>query len=121
MHLSGPDEITDSDMLRKSDVKRVIAKDVLISVMGEEAFYHELDENKIAIIVADNNSAPLKFKDELMFLYEQVHQELKFVHHIDPIFAIGTVYRNIIDISRSYDEARIALNFYNHGQFNGFI
>lgn len=121
MYLSGPDEITDSDMLRKSDVNRVIAKDVLNNIMGNEAFYHELDENKIAIIVADNNSGSLKFKDILIGLYQQVHQELMFVHHIQPIFAIGSTYRNIIDISRSYDEARIALNFYNRGYSNGFI
>src|SRR5690606_28853760 len=111
LYLPKQGEAVSEESLKKLDVQRVITKDLLHQVFGDLGHIHDVNEDKIAVLLRSHSTNQQEFRDHVKQSIIKMTTELHNVHQINSILTIGTVYEDLMDISRSYEEAIQALNY----------
>lgn len=97
------------DILNELSMLKVVVNNTLKETLGTDLFIHDTDHNRIAVLIAleSLNEAECKhyakniINNILNHLYSDLKERLAF--------GIGRIYRNLMDIGMSFNEAGIAL------------
>ena len=92
------------------DKERVLIKEALHNALQSRGFLHDLDNDKIAVVYASDAENVPQCKRDVVTVMEKTALLLSIQLHIRTQAAAGGIYENVADISRSFKEARIALN-----------
>ncbi|MFE5323444.1 helix-turn-helix domain-containing protein [Paenibacillus sp. NPDC056579] len=110
VHLRGFDNGYSSDLLEELDMKRVLAKETLRKSMDYDGFVYDIADDQFAVLFIYKEEQVGFYKDyveqKLKETKENIADQLKLV----PVYGMGGVCDSLTGISRSYEQAREALN-----------
>jgi two-component system response regulator YesN len=109
LQLKGYDETISEDILRELAVKRILVHNLLQHEIKSEHYVHSVDEHKIVLLVMLNELSPNECKKAINHLVNKISLELQDQLNFKASFAAGSLYESPLDLSRSYGEARLAL------------
>ncbi|NMA95677.1 MAG: helix-turn-helix transcriptional regulator, partial [Clostridiales bacterium] len=100
------------DTISMLNKKRLIIIDLFKSKTGSDrVYFHNIDHNKIALLIIHNMRDLLDFKIYISEYIDILNNTLNDNHYRNVIWSIGGIYESPIDISRSYAEAIELLNY----------
>ncbi|MBP1933295.1 helix-turn-helix domain-containing protein [Ammoniphilus resinae] len=112
----GPfDIVLNEDILNAMDEKRVMIKEILSYYLDGFGFIHDIDQDKIAILVALDLDDDEKCRVHVNQLLGQISEEIRHTLIFHPFFAVGGIYDQWLDISLSFVEAREVLHMRSKG------
>jgi len=98
------------DILKELEIKRIMVKELLSRQPYGHCICHDVEQDKIAIIAALGVTKTQQCQAQLESLLEQMKISLQEHHQMTPLMAVGGMYGKLAEISRSYEEARQAMN-----------
>ncbi|MFS0723063.1 helix-turn-helix domain-containing protein [Paenibacillus sp. 1P07SE] len=107
--LQGGSRHTGEERLHRLDLERVLLKEALRHLLGDTAYYHDISEDRIALLVVDRGHHSSSFKAEVVRMIEQLREYMVRVVPEGPVVAMGGSYGSLLEMSSSYEEARQAL------------
>jgi two-component system response regulator YesN len=111
LHLRGFDNGYSGDLLEELDVKRVLVKEMLRKKMDYDGFVYDVAEDQIAVLFCCNQTQSDNYKQHIERKLEEVEEEINPLLKLIPIYGVGGMYDSLTGVSRSYEQARQALNF----------
>lgn len=108
-------EMLNQEIIQELDMTKVVVKDVIQRQLGERGYLHDIDANKLAVLLTWNGADPNADRDTET-LIERMHEELLNACNIRVFFAVGGIYANLMEISSAYGEARLALEYKRTGE-----
>lgn len=111
MRLNGYNGEITEDNSKEINIARVMATKVLKDKFGEQCFLHNVDEDKIAIILSINEDSINGYEDRIECSLGEIIDELQQSYNIRVSFGIGELYKKIFDISNSFRQAGKALEY----------
>lgn len=109
-------EVLNQKDIKELKLKRVLTKDIIQSTINntwDNCIIHEINENNTIILFEFNSNDRKYCKESLADTIEKIRKKLCDNYNINMSVAAGGIYDNIIDVAKSYDEARRALNYGN--------
>ncbi|WP_282936476.1 helix-turn-helix domain-containing protein [Paenibacillus sp. RC67] len=110
VHLRGFDNGYSSDLLEELDMKRVLAKEMLRRALDYDGFVYDIADDQFAVLFiykADQvDSYKALVEQKLKETRATINNQLKLVS----VYGMGSVCDSLTGISRSYEQAREALN-----------
>ncbi len=100
----------EEDALSTLDKSRVLVKEVLLSAAIEQCYVHDLGEDKIALLYISNAMDADECKIRLKKMVELAVNIISKELNIQMMIAVGGIYDQITEVSRSYENATKALN-----------
>ncbi|MBE1442026.1 helix-turn-helix domain-containing protein [Paenibacillus sp. OAS669] len=119
VQLQGYDGGFDASSLEELDLKRVMIKEMLRGGLKVSMYWHDLAEDQIALLIAYGRDIP---DPNLTYLAEAlpgVGEMILAQLNVRTRFAIGGIYKELLHISRSFEEAKQALQFLSWRNQNG--
>lgn len=108
IQLRGYDGGLDRTSLEELDVKRVKIKDIFRREFQGDVYWHDVAEDQIALLFAFASTEPqVRLKERLPFVCGLIQQQVG----VAACVALGTMYEELLDVSRSYEEARLTLEY----------
>ncbi len=110
VHLRGFDNGYSSDLLEELDMKRVLAKEMLRRALDYDGFVYDIADDQFAVLFIYKADQVASYKahveQKLKGTRDTINDQLKLVS----VYGIGGVCDSLTGISRSYEQAREALN-----------
>ncbi|MCS7461976.1 helix-turn-helix domain-containing protein [Paenibacillus doosanensis] len=110
LQLCGYDNGFDRNALEELDVKRVKIKDILRREMRRAVYWHDMAEDRMALLFAfdSEEAADWNYWNEMLLrISEMIYSQVNIATRI----AAGGTYGELLDVSRSCEEARQALEY----------
>ncbi|TYP76485.1 helix-turn-helix domain-containing protein [Paenibacillus methanolicus] len=101
----------DADLWQELGVLRLRAKEQLAEAMGGRGLIHDMTADKIVLLVQLGDTRPDRCRSELDDLLKQANERLLLLTETAPHLAVGGLYPSLLELSRSFEEARQALNY----------
>jgi AraC-like DNA-binding protein len=104
-----------SEIAGQMDFARVLVTNVVTKRVGDAGHFHNIDLDKVALLyglAVDDEAAWL---DNIYSLLRKIIEECANEYNIRLTFGVGTIFRNLMEVSKSYHEAVSALEFKNEG------
>jgi two-component system response regulator YesN len=98
------------DILSRLEINRFVIKEALRSLIGPSAHFHDVEEDKIALLFTFGMLDEEQSKASIRMAIDKVSETMKKDFQLDAIFAIGGLYWSLLEISRSYEEAKQAMH-----------
>jgi two-component system response regulator YesN len=121
VQLGGHDSNLDTNVLEQLDMMRITVKDILQQELSDHAHWHDVTEDQIVLLfsfgIEDSVDRSLYLEEMILRIDEAIQGRL----NISMRFASGSVYEDLLNISRSYGEAKEALEYLIWRNRNGVI
>ncbi|UUZ97347.1 helix-turn-helix domain-containing protein [Paenibacillus sp. P25] len=111
LQLRGYDSGLDRHALEELDVRRVMVKDILSEITHGSVHFHDVAEDQIALLFAFGPEDPEGRTAYLAELIRRIGDTIQARLNLATSFGIGSIHENLLNISRSYEEARRALEY----------
>lgn len=111
MRLNGYNGEIAKDNSKEIDVARVVGAKVLKEKFCGQCFLHNIDEDKIAVILLINEDSVNAYEDLIECRLGEIIDELHQNYNIRVSFGIGKLYKNLFDVSNSFRQAGKALEY----------
>ncbi|WP_282935264.1 helix-turn-helix domain-containing protein [Paenibacillus sp. RC67] len=101
----------DTNSLEELDIKRVMIKDILRQELHVNIYWHDIAEDQIALLFAFGGN---KAESGLIYLGEALPEISEIIQartNVVTRFAIGGIYKQLLHVSRSFEEAKQTLHF----------
>jgi len=122
LRFTGYDYSLSEEMLEDLDYKRVIVKEALRRLLGDNnAHFHDLAEDKLALLFFDDSNHIEDCKRMIEHTLRALAEEMTDGLNIAFAIGVGKIYESRMELSHSYEEARQALSFYGREQANQII
>ncbi|MBW7455806.1 helix-turn-helix domain-containing protein [Paenibacillus sepulcri] len=105
------DHFDNADLLQELDIKRVVAKEVIRSLFESDVYFHDAGENKTAMLFVCNFDDLDECRRNITENLMKAEELLGHQFQAKSDFAVGGSYSNLLEVSRSYEEAMRALNY----------
>lgn len=112
LNLKFPQASSEHRLLEELVETRVLAKEILLNAVNGRGHVHEMDEAHIALLLMNDSGDREKFKEAIGEAAGRITDELSKQLNVQSVAGVGGLYEEIIQISRSYEEARKAVNHY---------
>ncbi|MBO9608292.1 MAG: helix-turn-helix domain-containing protein [Paenibacillaceae bacterium] len=109
----------EEDIHQHLDVQRVVAIEILQQELGEAGVVHQLDEDKMALLLCVKAGMP--GSGEIAARLEQASGRLQQQMQWRATIAVGKYYASLMDIPKSFDEANKALQYGSHQQTEAVV
>lgn len=113
------DQLTNDTILHEQDIFRIALDKILSDASGKEGYTHILNENELALLLSLNDNK--NYINHLENIINIVSKSFKSKFAIKPIFSIGNLYDNLLDVHLSLKEARYAADYMLYNNFPGTI
>jgi len=90
-------------------MKKVVIREILKSVMREKTFLYDIDENKIGILFVCDSIDANSCKKQVEEMLTSIIEGAESVSVGDIKLAVGGRYKELLEVARSFNEARQAL------------
>jgi two-component system, response regulator YesN len=122
LQLRGYDNGINRDALEELDIKRIIVKDIVQQAINNKTEYlHDVAEDQIAILFAFPSENPqvnrIFIEESLQKASEHIYTRLNIATRI----AIGGMYEGLLNVSRSFEEAKRTLEYQIWGNRDGLM
>lgn len=121
LQLRGYESIFNRSALEELDVKRVMVKEILLEETNGDAHCHDVAEDQFALLFAFGSDPPMhdaaKLEEKIRRLSDTIHTRLNMAAR----FALGGIYQDLLNVSRSYEEAKRALEYLLWRNRNGIM
>lgn len=97
------------DILKDLDIKRTILIETLNQINNGNFFIHVIEQDKIALLIAYNDTNYLKSETCQKIEKLKINMYDRYITNMH--FAIGSTYKDILDVSLSYKEAFYLTNY----------
>lgn len=122
IQLRGYDKGLDRDELEKLAIKRVMVKDIVRDEIGRRVRWHDVAEDQIALVFALNAAgSPDHRQAYIDELIGDVGDVIRSRLDMTVRFGLGGMYDGLLDVSRSYEEAKRALEYLAWRNMNGMM
>ncbi|GGG58015.1 helix-turn-helix domain-containing protein [Paenibacillus radicis (ex Gao et al. 2016)] len=111
----------EGDQLKELDRQRVIIKETLRANNQFPIHYHDVAEDKIALLFLETDIDSDACKQKIRFVAKELTDAMLQQFQITLNIAAGGVYESLLDLSRSYGEAKHALHFSLRLQQQGIV
>ncbi|NOU94786.1 helix-turn-helix domain-containing protein [Paenibacillus sp. LMG 31456] len=121
LQLRGYDSGLDRDVLEELDVKRIMVKDILRDEMGANVHWHDVAEDQIALLIAFNSNNP---EDRRAYIEEVIGNVSDIIStrlNMTTRFGVGDTHEDLLNVSRSYEEAKRSLEYLSWRNMNGIM
>ena len=109
----------DRNTLQELGIARIVIKDALKNYLDEKVYFYDMDHlTSVAIISVDGL---IDIKSEIGAIIETLTTQINKQHGIKPFFGISDECSNLLEIWRSYEESKTALNFVVKKDYINFI
>ncbi|MEF2245080.1 helix-turn-helix domain-containing protein [Paenibacillus sp. IITD108] len=99
------------DVLMELDIKKLAIHELIQKAYSRSIFTQDMDVNKIALLMNIDAETADACKAKLRSQLLDLHHQLTSNFHIRAWMVIGGEVEDIVDISRSYEEASLAANY----------
>ncbi len=99
------------DVLMELDIKKLAIHELIHKAYTRNVFTQDIDVNKIALLMNIDADSDEQCREQLRSQFIDLHHQLSSNFHIRAWIAIGGVAEEIVDISRSYEEAGLVANY----------
>jgi len=106
LHIGEYGNFLTKDILEEISIKRIVIRNYLEKAVGNIGQLQNIDEDKLALLLGFASSDKQSFKKYVGDFVEEIYSELHNQYHIDVFFTIGGIYDNLIDVYRSFNDAR---------------
>ncbi|WP_169083930.1 helix-turn-helix domain-containing protein [Paenibacillus sp. PL91] len=115
-----PGDSYEGERLKELDRLRVIIKEML---RNEHAYpiHHDVAEDKIVLLFLENDISTDACMHRMGALFNKITDVFLSQFHLSLNIASGGVYTSMLDVSRSYGEAKHALNYSLRKQLQGIV
>jgi two-component system response regulator YesN len=110
-----------SDVLYELDVNRVLVKDILRNTTGNDAYSHDVSEDTLALLFLNRTNDQLKFRPHVEQILHEVLINFRTQLENPLSVSVGGIYYSLLNVSRSYEEARQAMNLSIWGYAPGIV
>jgi len=100
-----------NSIIEELNVRRILIKEIVEDVTGKMGYLREIEIDKIAVLICINEYEVQDYKKYLCEIIRQIEVQLTEKYNIILTFGIGSVCESLIDVSRSYNEAKQAMNY----------
>lgn len=98
-------------LLMRLDKTKVLAKEIILKVDSAHCHVHDLKANEIAVLFSSKTENIDQHKEDINEYTAQINDILAEKLKIRSLIAIGGIYGNVFDISRTYEEAKRTIQF----------
>lgn len=106
-NLSSIDEITMNELGKF----KVIVKEAIDTLLGPDSLYYDIDEDKLALVLNCNPGRDADIREYLPELMVKIKSNLPEADLQHIIISAGGAVSSLMDIPRSYEQARMSLSF----------
>jgi two-component system response regulator YesN len=121
LHMRRNSSNLDPDVLEQLDMVRINVKDILQQEILDHAHWHDATEDQIVLLFSfgleDSSDRSAHLEEMLIRIDEAIEARL----NLSVKFASGNVYEGLLNISRSYEEAKEAMDYLIWRNRNGAI
>lgn len=106
--------IAREEVLEELNIKRVIIKDLVMNYVmpvWENCIIHNINENTLVLIMEFEHNDGNWCQNNINKIVSFIYQKLKSDYDISLKISIGSLCHQLMDIARSYEEARRAINY----------
>nr|WP_306812935.1 helix-turn-helix domain-containing protein [Paenibacillus soyae] len=100
-----------ADLWQELGIVRLRFKELLAKALGARGLLHDMAADQIVLLFALSDAREGQCRQELAQLLEQLYARAGEEAEATPILAAGGVYPSLIELARSFEEARQALNY----------
>ncbi|WP_186445714.1 helix-turn-helix domain-containing protein [Paenibacillus cremeus] len=111
LQLRGYDGGLDRDELEKLEVKRVLVKDIIQEATNGTVHWHDVAEDQIALLFAFGPGYMADHTGQLDQFMSHVTRSIQANVQMAARFGVGGMHENLMNVSRSYEEAKRALEY----------
>jgi len=115
LRFDGYGDYMDEHVLKEAEMIRVLVKDRVAGLFPEHGLTYDMDENHLALVVALSGEGPDDCRTEFGREIAKLDAELGASYRIRLFYALGEAHPGIPGISRSFEEARQALEYARYG------
>lgn len=111
MHMYDRDVVVNKNVMQQLDLAKIFLKETIEKYLGNKGLTYDIDEKKIALLIyfyTEDESLCMKNAE---LITEGIHDELYSQHGIRVSFAGGRLCDNLLDVSRSFEEARQVMEY----------
>ncbi|NOU89868.1 helix-turn-helix domain-containing protein [Paenibacillus sp. LMG 31460] len=110
VHLRGFDNGYNNDLLEELDMKRLLAKEMLRRTIDQEGFVYDIAEDQFGVLFCYRAEQPEPYKEPIEQKLKEANEEMKSQLKLVSVYGVGGLCDSLTSISRSYEQAREALN-----------
>lgn len=119
VQLRGYEGGLDASSLEELDIKRVMIKEILRKELQVSIYWHDIAEDQIALLFAFGSNTPESGITYLGEALPGISDLIQARINVMTWFAIGGMYERLLDVSRSFEEARQTLHYLTWRNQNG--
>ena len=113
VNVTGYKQSNDNIASKEMEMIRLGMKNVLKALINDYSYVTDLDFHNIAILLRINVDSKQNCMKNTEKLTKEIYSKLDQQYAISTVIAVGNIKENLVDMSRSLDEARQALSFYS--------
>lgn len=105
--IAGYDGTYNETMLKELDFRKIAICDIIATAFDRAMTPHDLGENQIGLLFHGDAPSEAAYLDEVRRVFKQLHDRIESTMNIQTYMTVGGCYTQLIEISRSYEEARM--------------
>ncbi|NHN29161.1 helix-turn-helix domain-containing protein [Paenibacillus agricola] len=121
LQLRGYDNGLDRDVLEELDRKRVMVKDIIYQETNGQVYMHDVAEDQIVLLFAFDVDAPAKRRLHLEEVTGRISENVQSSLSLATRLGVGNIYEDLLNISRSFEEAKRTLEYLSWRNKNGMM
>lgn len=121
LHINGYNSLMTKDILKEINMVRAILKEYFANVIQKRGYIHNMDENRMALFMSFWEDDAQNCINQVEQLTKYSYGDLECKYNIRITFSAGSIYHNMADVYKSFNEAREALNYKDSANVNGII
>ncbi len=111
LRMNGYNGEISKEILKELEASRIVVNDVLMDILDDNAYLHNIDNDKIAVLLIAKSSDDREDQHNIREIAQNILDQLYDDLNIKVTLGIGSVYKDLIDMSFSYEEANKALEY----------
>lgn len=121
LQLRGYEGGFDRSSLEELDMKRVMIKDILRRELQGRLYWHDVAEDQIALLFAFGTAVPITNQLNWEEILSRVSEVIQLQVNVATRIAVGGIYEELLSVSRSYEEAKLTLEYLTWRNQNGMM
>jgi two-component system response regulator YesN len=112
---------TTKEFLHQLDIDRFVIKELMLEQFPELQLMHNKDQDKLVFLFSFEMKSDDAIRSDMNVIAQSIVQRLKATLPLTLKISIGGIYEGLLDISRSFEEAKSALQQVQYSDSNDIV